>query len=251
MDQHLTSKNLPAAHTPKAIAARLSGATSHNYLGDFVLGAIDGTVTTFAVVSGVAGANLAGGVALVLGVANLLADGLSMAAGNYLSTKSERQVIERVRRVEQHHIEHIPEGEREEVRQIFSSKGFEGDVLESVVDVITEDRNRWIDTMVTEEFGLPLETPSPMRAGLSTFIAFVIAGFVPLAPYCFATLVDTTSFTISCAATGATFFLIGLAKGHVVGHSKFISGLEVLTIGSAAAIVAFFAGSWLESIIGL
>ncbi len=248
MNEHLHTKNLPAAHTPEAIAGRLAAATTHNYLGDFVLGAIDGAVTTFAVVSCVAGANLAGGVALVLGVGNLLADGLSMAAGNFVSTKSERQIVEHVRRVEEQHIDETPEGEREEIRQIYSSKGFSGEVLEQIVDVITEDRKRWIDTMITEEFGLQLETPSHWRAAATTFFAFGAAGFVPVAPYCIPNLSAAAAFRISSAATGVAFFLIGLAKGHVVGRSKLLSGLEVLLIGSAAAVVAFLVGLWLKGL---
>ena len=91
---------LDAEHTPAAIRRRLRSATEHSYLRDFVLGAMDGTVTTFAVVAGVAGAGLPSGVAIVLGIANLLADGFSMAAGNYLSTKTDRQLVDRARRIE-------------------------------------------------------------------------------------------------------------------------------------------------------
>ena len=176
----MKQSDLHREHEPTAVACRLSAATRHSYLGDFVLGAVDGTVTTFAIVAGVVGAAQPNAVALVLGIANLLADGFSMAVGNYLSTKSERQIVDEVREREREHIEHVPEGEREEIRQIFASKGFEGDLLERIVDTITEDHGRWIDTMITEEHGLPLETPSPLRAGLVTFAAFVIAGFVPL-----------------------------------------------------------------------
>ena len=115
-------------------------------------------------------------VAIILGLANLLADGFSMAVGNYLSTKAERQVVDRVRRMEEAHIERIPEGEREEIRQIFQAKGFKEPLLEEIVTVITQDRKQWVDTMLTEEFGLRLDTPSPRKAALTTFAAFVLAG---------------------------------------------------------------------------
>lgn len=239
-------------HTPPAVAARLSAATRHSYLGDFVLGAVDGAVTTFAIVSGVVGAAQSNGIALVLGFANLLADGFSMAVGNYLSTKSERQVIEEVRQQEHEHIEHVPEGEREEIRQIFASKGFEGELLEQIVDTITDDRVRWVDTMITEEHGLPLETPSPLRAGLVTFAAFIVAGFVPLIPFCWSVFRDGDDgriFAISAAATAATFAAIGWFKGRIVNRSKLASALETLLIGSAAASMAYFVGVGLRPLL--
>jgi VIT1/CCC1 family predicted Fe2+/Mn2+ transporter len=189
-------------HTPAAVAARLDEATDHSYLGDFVLGAVDGVVTTFAVVAGVAGARYPATIALVLGGANLLADGFSMAVGNYLGRKSEKEHVEKVRGIEKRHIDVTPEGEREEIRQIFARKGFEGDMLERVVEVITSDRRRWIDTMVMEEFGLQLDTPSPVRAGLSTFAAFVLAGAIPLVPYAFpAVFSPERMFQVSALAT--------------------------------------------------
>jgi len=247
---HLTDRNLSKTHTRRAIAQRLAGETTHNYLSDFVLGAIDGVVTTFAIVAGAAGAGYTSTVAFVLGVANLLADGLSMAVGNYMGTKSQRQFVQRVRDVEEDHINQVPDGEREEIRQIFAGKGFEGSLLEKIVDVITQDRRRWVDTMVTEEFGLPLETPSPLRAGLATFVAFALAGFVPLLPFCLGLDDRRSIFLISAVATGITFFLIGLAKGYVVQRPRLLSGLEVLLIGGAAAAVAYGVGVWLQALVG-
>jgi VIT1/CCC1 family predicted Fe2+/Mn2+ transporter len=238
-------------HTPAAIRARLGAAAQHSYLGDFVLGAIDGTVTTFAVVAGVAGAGLPNIVALILGVANLVADGFSMAVSNYLGVKAEGQVVDRIRRHEERHIEQVPEGEREEIRQIFAAKGFSGELLEQIVEVITHDRRRWVDTMVTEEFGLQLDRPSPWRAGMSTFTAFVLAGFVPLAPFCLPMAVDSdVVFLISAAATAATFALIGVAKGYVVHRSLLWSGVETLAVGGAAAVLAFVVGALLRQLAG-
>jgi VIT1/CCC1 family predicted Fe2+/Mn2+ transporter len=241
MEPH--DQSLESQHTPKAIQLRLQAATEHSYLGDFVLGAVDGAVTTFAVVSGVAGAGLPKHVAIVLGLANLLADGFSMAVGNYLSTKADRQVVERVRRMEESHIEQIPEGEREEIRQIFQAKGFQGALLDEIVTVITNDRKQWVDTMLTEEFGLRLETPSPIKAGLITFAAFVLVGAIPLLPLFAPTDVGSnTIFALSAAATACAFFLVGAAKGHVVHRSMLASGLETLAIGSAAALLAYLVG---------
>ena len=215
------------------------------------MGAIDGAVTTFAIVAGVAGAHWPPMVAMVLGVANLLADGFSMAVGNYMSTKSERQLVEHVRRIEERHIDEVPDGEREEIRQIFAGKGFDGDLLEQIVETITQDRQRWVDTMVTEEFGLQLQTPSPAMAGWTTFSAFVLAGMVPLLPYCIPVEnFGATPFTVSAIATGVTFFAIGWFKGMVVGRGRLFSGIETLLVGGAAAAVAYYVGMGLKYLVG-
>ncbi|MHC4959365.1 MAG: VIT1/CCC1 transporter family protein [Planctomycetota bacterium] len=231
MDSH---ERLQADHAPDAIARRIRASTDHSYLGDGVLGAIDGTVTTFAIVAASSGAGLSSGVALVLGFANVVADGFSMAASNYMKAKADREVIQRARRDEEHHIEHIPDGEREEIRQIFRNKGFTGDVLEQIVETITQDRDRWLDTMLTEELGLPLETPWPARAGVTTFVAFLMAGLIPLIA-----LWVFRSFPASAVTTAVTFFLIGVLKARVTGERLLTSGIETLVVGGGAAVLAY------------
>lgn len=235
--QSSPSHGLHAQHTPEAIAARLAANADHSYIGDAILGAIDGTVTTFAIVAGAIGADLSAGIALVLGLANVLADGFSMAVSNYLRAKADLQVVEHARRVEESHIEEIPDGEREEIRQIFERKGFRGDMLESAVDVITKDRRRWVDTMLMEELGLRLDPPRPLRAAVTTFIAFLFAGLVPLLP-----LMLAHAFVVSAVATAATFFAIGVAKGITLRTGWLRGGIETLIIGSGAAALAYVVG---------
>jgi VIT1/CCC1 family predicted Fe2+/Mn2+ transporter len=226
---------LRAEHTSEAIAARIAAATQHSYLGDGVLGAIDGTITTFAIVAAASGAGFVGGVALVFGFANVVADGYSMAVGNYLRAQSDRQVVARARALEEHHIDTVPDGEREEIRQVFAAKGFEGETLDSIVGVITQDQRRWVDTMLTEELGLALETPQPLRAAWTTFLAFFVAGIVPLlALWLF------SDFVASAIATAVTLFTIGLVKGRVLGRRLLTSGLEILLVGGSAAALAYF-----------
>lgn len=139
---------LEAQHTPQAIRQRFRYGLKHSYLKDFVYGAVDGTVTTFAVVSSVAGTGLSSGIVIILGVANLLGDGFSMAVSNFLATRSEEQLREKARKMEEKHIAYIPQGEREEIRQIFAAKGFSEKELEKVVDIITSNKKQWVDTML-------------------------------------------------------------------------------------------------------
>ena len=133
-------------HSIAAIQERLSAGPTQNYLRDWIYGGIDGSATTFAVVTGVAGAHLSPAIIVILGFANLVGDGFSMAASNFLGTKSEHDDVRRVEAIEHRHIELAPEGEREEVRQIFAAKGFTGSDLDRVVELITSDPDRWVRT---------------------------------------------------------------------------------------------------------
>jgi len=247
MSMHPDGEALVDDHTREAIAERLARATSHSYVGDFILGAVDGAVTTFAIVAGAAGAGLTNGVVLVLGLANVLADGFSMAAGNFLRARADQQMLARFRRIEEAHIEHIPEGEREEIRQIYKAKGFGGETLEQIVRVITEDRKQWVNTMLTEEWGLRLEPPSPWKAGLATMGAFLLAGLIPLVPtFVWFSSQANETFVASSLLTCATFFVIGLLRGRVVDHRPLAAGIETLFIGGSAAALAYVVGRMLE-----
>ncbi|MBI3252381.1 MAG: VIT1/CCC1 transporter family protein [Candidatus Omnitrophica bacterium] len=221
-------------HTPEAIRARLAKGIRHSYLRDFVFGAVDGLVTTFAVVAGAAGAGLSSRVVVILGTANLIGDGFSMAVGNYLATQADRDLLQKARQIEAMHIEKIPEGEREEVRQIFARKGFKGPALENAVGIVTSDPQLWIDTMLKEELGLPLDIPSPGRAALATFAAFVLVGAVPL--------LTPSSFPASAFLTAMAFFAVGAFKGRWTGRPWHRGGAETLFVGALAASLAYLTG---------
>lgn len=243
------SKDIPIRleheHSPEAIRRRLASGAKHNYLRDFVYGGIDGSVTTFAVVAGTMGANLPARVVLILGAANLIADGFSMAASNYLGTCAESDDYSRLKLIEKRHIEIAPEGEREEVRQIYAEKGFAGAELERVVELVTADKQRWIQTMLTEEYGLPQEIRSAWVAGAMTFAAFLICGLLPLLPYIFGA---ANSFWLSTFLTGAAFFLIGSIKSLWSTDSWWSSGITTFLVGGAAASLAFLAGLILKNV---
>jgi VIT1/CCC1 family predicted Fe2+/Mn2+ transporter len=231
-------------HTAEAIDARLAAGPGHNYLRDWIYGGIDGSVTTFAVVTGVVGAGLSPVVIVILGFANLIADGFSMAASNFLGTKAEHDDIRRLEAIERRHIEVAPEGEREEVRQIFARKGFSGVDLDRVVELITADRERWIQTMLADEYGLPHSARSPWLAAASTFSAFVVCGLVPLIPFLFG---FDKALQLSLIATAGVFFAIGSFKSRWSTSLWWRSGVATLLVGSAAAGLAFFVGVALQS----
>lgn len=249
MDQPDDEKSLSHDHSPSAISRRLSRPNRPNYSGDAVLGAIDGTVTTFAVVSGVAGAGLPAAAALILGIANMVADGFSMAVSNYQATETDREEVEQVRREEARHIEREPEGEREEVRQLFAAKGFEGDLLEEVVDVICDDEEVWIDTMIREEYGMTTESSRPFKAAWVTFLAFIGAGLIPLLPYLILDVEGESTFFWSAVMTLVSFGIIGFLRGKAFEQNPLRSALGTLVMGAGAAAIAYGLGAGVEALV--
>jgi VIT1/CCC1 family predicted Fe2+/Mn2+ transporter len=234
-----------AEHTSSAISRRLAGGPGRRYLRDMVFGAVDGIVTTFAVAAGAVGGGLGATVVVILGVANLLADGFSRAASNFLGYRAEAQQRARIRRVEEEHVATTPEGEREEVRQIFAAKGFEGDDLERVVALLTSERERWIDTMLREEHGFGGETHEPGRGALVTFTAFVAAGALPLAPFLADTLFGVAvarPFLWASVCAALAFVGVGVLKSRLIDRSWWQAGAETLAVGGVAAALAYGAG---------
>lgn len=226
-------------HTIEEIRERIRTKPKQNYLGDFVYGGIDGTITTFAIVAGVVGAGLSPAIILVLGIANILADGFSMAASNYLGTKAELDNEKRIREIEARHIKEVPEGEKSEVREILILRGLKKTELKATLKAITSDQETWINFMLHEEYGISALNKHPFYSGLMTFIAFALCGFIPLTPF----IIDyPDAFFFSAIATAITFFCIGTLKSIWSLITWWRSGLETLLIGSTAAIIAYLAG---------
>lgn len=244
-------ETLTSSHHPERVRQRLLAKPGNSYVSDAVLGAVDGCVTTFAVVAGAYGAGFPSMVALVLGFANLLADGFSMAVSNYESVRAQREYVESIRRTEEHHIEHIPEGEREEIRQIFAGKGFDGALLEDIVATITRDRALWVDTMLQEEYGLQTTFANPWKAGATTFVAFLLVGVIPLLPILVPGLAPERQFLISSLLACVMFFAIGMLKSLIFSRPVLKAGLQTLLTGSAAAALAYAAGTVLRSVFGI
>lgn len=248
---HHRNENLTAEHHPEVIRARLNRPAAQNVVSDAVLGGIDGCVTTFAVVSGVVGAGLSPSIALVLGFANLMADGFSMAISNYESIKADREFIQSIRETEQKHIEKIPSGEREEIRQIFEKKGFSGDLLDQIVNTICSDSRLWIDTMLTEEYGINRASRQPVKSAVITFCSFFIVGSIPLVPFMISGMAKGPQFTVSAFLAAVMFFSIGAMKSRVFSQPVLHSGLSTLLTGSIAASLAFLVGYLLKGVFGI
>jgi VIT1/CCC1 family predicted Fe2+/Mn2+ transporter len=227
-------------HTPQEIAKRVGAPDGSGVLKDAVYGAIDGAVTTFAIVAGVAGAGLSSFVIVALGLANVLADGFSMAAANYSGTKAELDNMRRLRDIEERHIQTYPEGERLEVREILSKKGLKGAVLEDATEAITQNRENWIALMLEGEYGLAAVDPRPEKAAVTTFLAFLAAGIVPLLPFL---LGLREAFIVSAFLTMVTFFAIGALKSFWSLTPWWWSAGETMLIGGLAAAIAYYVGT--------
>jgi len=243
-------KRLAREHQPDAIRQRLQAPQKVSHLPDAVLGGIDGCVTTFAVVSGSLGAGFDPIVALILGAANLVADGFSMAISNYQAIRAQHEQVLHAREIEATHIDVVPDGEREEVRQIFRQKGFDGETLERIVNTITEDKERWLDTMLREEWGLPKNLPVAWHSALVTFLAFVGVGLMPLLPFLLPSLDHSTRFVASATLAAVMFFSIGWLKGRVLQQRAWRAGLQTLFTGGSAALLAYLAGHGLRLWLG-
>ena len=238
-------KKLEHGHSPKEIQQRLNKEQSKSFLKDFVYGAMDGIVTTFAVVAGVIGASLETRTILILGFSNIVADGFSMAASNYMGTKSEVEESKMISQYEEHQIETNPKGETEEIRQIFINKGFTGEMLEKAVTLVTENKKEWLKTMMLEEYGLANAKSSPFYAGIATFSAFIFFGSIPLLPFAFDL---QNSFQFSIVFTGLAFFSVGAVKSSWTKNTMSLSGLETLTIGMLTAALAYIVGMFLSEL---
>ncbi|MFO7826338.1 MAG: VIT1/CCC1 transporter family protein [Cyclobacterium sp.] len=219
------------------------------YLREFVYGGIDGAVTTFAVVAGAVGAGLDPLIIIILGFANLFADGLSMSIGAYLSSKSDKENYQKHKNIEYWEIENLPEKEREEIEVIYRDKGFEGELLQKVVDVIISDKDRWVNEMMKDELNMMEESKSPLKIGLATLISFIVVGFIPLTVYVWDYFYTTTFdvFFWTCLLTGLAFLVVGTLKSWANQTGLFKSVLETLALGFVAALVAYYVGDLLEA----
>ena len=221
------------------------------YLGEFVYGGMDGCVTTFAVVAGSVGAGLDSSVIIILGFANLLADGFAMSVGAYLSSKTEKDNFDKYRTQTAKNMEIVHEVEKQEIRRIYSEKGFEGTLLNQVVEVITRDKDRWIDVKMKEGLLMSRPVKSPLRIGGITYVSFILIGLIPLLVFVidYFNPLNQNLFLTSSILTAGGFLLVGWLKAYV-NQTRILKGLvETVGLGAIAATVAYYVGDLLEHLL--
>src|SRR3989344_3804285 len=224
---------------------------SGKYIKSFVYGGLDGIITTFAVVAGVTGASLNAGIVLILGFANLTADGISMAFGDYLSTKAEKEYGRAERKKEEKAVQ-SPKIEKKSLIKIFFDQGFSRKDSESIAGVVCKNKKACVDIMLSYELGIGKKRQNPFKNALITFSSFVLFGFIPLIAYVFSKSISIfrhDTFLIASLFTGLTLFSLGAAKCRVTGMNWIRSGTEMLLVGGLAAFAAYFIGYSISTII--
>ena len=237
----------PATRLGRVIRAQTDalGIPSHrerhrktNWLRDVILGGQDGLVNILGIILGVIAADGSTTVLLVTGVAAAITESISMGAVGYTSSVSERDYYESERRVELEEIAAEPDVERQEIRDIYAAKGFGGDLLDRVVDTITANRERWLETMMAEELHLqPVRTFDAIRTAVVVTIATLIGHVIPLVP--FAVLERTPALVTAFVLSGLVLFGVGAYSALTLVGSWRRSGVQMVLIGLGAAIVGY------------
>ena len=247
-DTSLETPVLEHGHRLDDIVSRIGDrGKSERFLKDMVYGGVDGGVTTLAIVSGVAGAGLPGYIVISLGLANVLADGFSMAASNYLGNRTELERLYLLKAMEQRHIIECRDGELSELRVILQRRGLGGHKLEEAIQVISSNTHLWIDLMLLDEHGVSPVEARPVSAAAYTFAAFVLCGAVPLVPFVFQW---QQSFLAAVLATLCLFAGIGILKSRWSLNSWWKSTVETMGVGALAAVIAFSAASLVKPFSG-
>ncbi|MBI2781407.1 MAG: VIT1/CCC1 transporter family protein [Chloroflexi bacterium] len=207
-----------------------------------IFGASDGLVSNLALVMGVAGASSGEGrFVLLAGIAGLLAGAFSMAAGEYISMQSQRELFERQIALERAELEAMPDEEQAELAMLYRAKGFTEQEADTVAARMLADPQHALDTLVREELGLdPDQLGSPWGAAGGSFVAFGIGAIVPVIPYVLAT--GGVAFFASIGLSVAALFAVGAGVSLLTGRSLLFSGARQVLIGSAAAVVTYFVG---------
>lgn len=214
-------------------------------LSDFILGAQDGLVNVLGVVLGIAAATSDTRIVLVAGLATTFAESISMGAVAFTTTLADADLYQSEREREYRHINEAPNLEIKEIRDIYSSKGFKGELLERIVETITTNQDVWVAVMMAEEHRLaPVDRKTAFRAAWVVGLSAVIGSLIPVAPFLF--LPITASMWVSMLVTALTLFAIGAYKARITVGKPMRSGLEMMIIGTLSALAGYLVGILLK-----
>lgn len=241
-----SSRSLPGYHAKptsvEEVGARHQGIGNSGGLRAAVFGVNDGLVSIVCLVMGVAGAAVSYATIVLAGIAGLLAGAFSMAAGEYVSMRSQREMFEYQIGLERVELAQYPEEEAEELALIYAARGMHADEAKALAQRMIADPEMGLDTLAREELGLnPDELGSPWLAAVSSFVAFSVGGVVPLLPYLFS--VEQYALQVSVALTALALFGVGAALSLFTGRNAFLGGGRMLLIGGSAGALTYYIGS--------
>jgi len=238
------------SHLPHATGELIEQVRLHDHsdphradsrLAEVILGGQDGLVNVLGVILGVAAASQDSRIVLAAGLAATFAESISMGAVAYTSTLAEDDLYKSEKEREYRHIHLAPDVETHEIREIYRKKGFEGDELEKIVEVITANPDVWVEVMMSEEFQMtPPEKTHALNSGLVVGVAAVIGSLIPLAPFFF--LDVTSSIWTSIVVSALTLFAVGFYKARITIGKPYRSGLQITLIGIASALAGYLVG---------
>jgi vacuolar iron transporter family protein len=216
-----------------------------NSLSDIILGGQDGLVNVLGVILGIAAATSDPRLVLVAGLAATFAESVSMGAVAYTSTLADADFYESERNREYRHIKEVPHLERQEVANIYAEKGFQGELLERIVDTITANQDIWVAVMMAEEHQLtPTDRSQALRAAIIVGAAAVVGSLIPLVPFIF--LPVGMSMIVSIVITALVLFGVGAYKARITVGRPWKSGLEMACIGTVSALAGYLIGVMLK-----
>jgi predicted membrane protein (TIGR00267 family) len=213
-----------------------------NWLRDVILGGQDGLVNILGIILGVIAGGGSNTVLLAAGFAAAITESISMGAVGYTSSVSQRDYYQAERAREAAEIDAVPEAERQEIRAIYATKGFSGELLERVVNTITANRDSWLATMMDEELHLqPVETSAILRSAFVITVATLIGHLIPLLPFVW--LARTPALVLAIVLSALVLFGVGVYSAVTLVGDWRKSGLKMLVIGLGAAGVGFLIGN--------
>jgi vacuolar iron transporter family protein len=242
MPESITEQNPPPGYQPHIGSTR-------QYMRDIILGVNDGLVSTFLLVSGVVGGGLDSIDVLLTGIAGAIAGMISMSVGEYIATKSQEEVFEAEIALEKDHLIHHRQHEKDQLHEMLSEVGLEGDDLDKVVDIIDANDDAMLGMHAALEFGIvDTERRSPIAAAIFSGLLFLTGALPSVIPFAF--LSDTgTALLVAGIFTGIGLVLVGAAKTKQTGKNPVLSALENLALGLAGGLLAYLVGTAFDSMI--